>query len=345
MKKFYKWLSMLCIVTVGLAGCNRLEDEQASASSDDTIQLSYAFFASEASYPGQMATYWEKEVEKRTNGKVSIEIYYSNTLLDTNNMIDGVKKGVADIGLFTSSYESGSFPLGEIADMPNDYENATIASKVNKALIEKFPEERIDGLKVLKVFSTDPLYIHSNRKVETLKQLEGLQMRTPSNFTVLLDRLGAAAVGMSQAEQASALQTGIIEGSLTDRGGLRDSKLSELVDYVIDVPLGTSTFLAVMREEKWNALPEDVQQVMLELNEEMPEYAGHYVDERTREILQEAQTEGVEIVPLAAGDAQHWDAVIDELRNEYIQQAEERGLPAEEFYTYLEALTQQYKEE
>lgn len=345
MKRVYLFFSMFCVMSIILVGCNDSEEEPATASSAQVINLSYAFFSSEASYPGQMATYWAQEVEKRTNGKVNIDIYYSNTLLDANNMIDGVKKGVADIGLFTSSYESGSFPLGEIANLPNDYENATIASKVNKALVEKFPEARIDGLQVLKVFSTDPLYIHTNHKVETLAQLEGLQMRTPSNFTVLLDRLGAAAVGMSQAEQASALQTGIIDGSLTDRGGLRDAKLFELVDYVIDIPLGTSTFLAVMREEKWAALPEDVQQVMLDLNEEMPEYAGQYVDTRTREIIQEAQDEGVEFVSLANGDQQHWDVITEELITTSIQQAEANGLPAEAFYAHLEALTQQYKEE
>ena len=337
----------LMLFTLILVGCgdSNIDEVGANSSNGDTITLSYAFFTSEASYPGQMASYWAKEVNKRTNGKVNVEVYYSNTLLDAANMVDGVKKGVADIGLFTSSYEVGSFPLGQIADLPNGYGNATIASKVNKALIEEFPESRLDGLKVLKVFTTDPLYIHSNRKVETLKDLKGLQMRTPSNFTVLLDKLGAAAVGMSQAEQASALQTGIIEGSLTDRGGLRDSKLSELIDYVINVPLGTSTFLAIMTEEKWNSLPADVQEVMTQLSEEMPEYAGKYVDVRTKEILEEAKADGVEVVSLKDGDLQNWEAVFKGLKQEYIEDAKSKGLPAEELDARIKELTEQYKAE
>ena len=62
------------------------------------IQLNYANFPPAPTFPCVQMERWKTEVEKRTNGKVSIKTFPGGTLLGAKNMMDGVIVGQADIG-------------------------------------------------------------------------------------------------------------------------------------------------------------------------------------------------------------------------------------------------------
>lgn len=350
MKKKYLFMGLCMIISLLLAACSDSGNSESNngsseqSSNDDTITLSYAFFSTENTYPGMVAKYWADELEKRSNGKVKVELYYGGTLLDATNMLDGVQNKVADIGLAAISYETGKFPLLDISDMPNNYGNAVTASKVANNLVDEFLAEQFGNVQVLKTFATEPMYIQTSKKVDTLDSLKGLQIRASSSSLLkILEKFGAAGVGMSQAEQLEALQTGIIQGTITERGQLTDSQLAQYIDYISDYQLGITTLTAFMNKETWNSLPEDVQKIILELKEEIPEYAGKIMDEKAANALAEAQSQhGVQVVPLKDGEKEKFDAIIDEVRNEFIEEVNKKGYKGTEYAARIKELVEQY---
>ena len=314
-----------------------------SSKSSDTIELSYAFFAPANTFPAVQMEKWKTELETRTNGKVKVNLFPGGTLLNAQNMFDGVTNGVADIGLTATSYEPGRFPLYTLSDMPFGYPNAEVASKVVFDLIQQYPADALKDFKVITAFATEPSFIQSKKRGASTDELKGQRLRIAGGNTAIVEVLGATPVGMSQAEALEALQTGVIEGYVSSREVLKDMKYAELVKYVTDYPLQITTFVAVMNKSKWDSLPADVQKVIDELAPEMAAFAGSYLDSIVDESLQWSKdNHGVEIVSLSAEEKAKWDQYYEELRQKMIDDLKSKGLPAEEYAAKVKELIEKH---
>ncbi|SDI27146.1 TRAP-type C4-dicarboxylate transport system, substrate-binding protein [Alteribacillus persepolensis] len=346
-KKLLSVLSAILVVSAVLTGCNSNKEsvEQQAKAESNTITLTYAFFAPPITFPGRQMQMWKEELEERTNGKVKVELYPAGTLLQANNMFDGVEKGVADIGMSVTSYEPGRFPLMGMADMAS-YPNSKVATQVRHKLVQEYEEEIFKGNKVITVFTGEPSYIQATKPITSLEDLKGKQLRISGALAPVLEELGAAPVGMSQAEAAESLQMGIIEGVVTSREILKDFNFAELVGYVTDYPLSVNTFVAIMSEDKWNSLPEDVQEEIDKLSLEMAEWTSAYHDDYVQESLEWSINEhGVEVVSLSEEEKERWDEIIVPLMEEYVEKAEDQGLPAREFKQKMYKLIEKYTSE
>jgi TRAP-type C4-dicarboxylate transport system substrate-binding protein len=314
------------------------------ASGKENITLTYAFFAPANTFPAVQMQKWTEELEKRTNGQVKVELFMGGSLLDASNMYDGVRNRVVDIGLSATSYEPGKYPLLSISDMPSGYPNAYVASQVVYDLIQEYPPEAFNDVKIITAFTTEPAYVQTVDKIAVLEDFKGKQLRIAGALTDIVKRLGAAPVGMSQAEVPEALQIGVIDGYITSREVLLDFKLAEFVKYVVDYPLSINTFVAVMNKDVWNSLPADVQQVIDELSREMMLFTGEYHDNQVKESVEWSQKEhGLEIVTLTPEEKSRWDETLKGIQDEYVQTLEQQGHPAKEYQNKLNELLQKYK--
>lgn len=328
------------------SGTNGTDSNGGAASDDEVIKLSYAFFAPAGTFPAVQMEEWKERLEERTDGKVEVELFPGGTLLTAENMYDGVASGTADIGLNSTSYEPGRFPLLEISDMPSNYSDAVVASKVVSDLIEKYPPEAFEDYKIITSFATEPMYIQSKEPITSLDEMKGKQLRIGGAVAPVLEEMGAAPVGMSQAEVPEALQTGIVDGYVSSREILKDTSLAEMVDYVTDYPLVINTFVAVMTKEKWDSLPEDVQEVIEELKGEMTLFAAEYLDEHVQESMDWSQEEhGLEVVELESGEAEKWEELLSAYQEEKAKELDEEGLPGTEYLNDLRELVEKYNAE
>jgi len=335
---------LLSVLLIGiLSACGGGSKSTSGGGDSETITLSYAFFAPDNTFPAVQMKKWSEELAKRTNGKVKVDMFFGGTLLDAANMFDGVSSGTADIGLTSTTYEPGRFPLLEISDLPSGYPNSEVASQVVADLIQEYPPEALKDFKIITAFATEPAYIQSVKKISDLKELSGTQFRISGSLTPVMEALGAAPVGMSQAEVPEALQTGIIEGNVSSREVLKDLKLAEYLKYVTDYPLTINTFVAVMNKNKWDSLPEDVQKVIDELNKEMTVFTGQYLDKHTEESLKwSADTEGLEIIPVKEEEKKKWDELVKPVQDKAVKDADKKGLPGTEYRERLNELVEQY---
>lgn len=327
-----------------LAACSTNEQEAADAKGDK-ITLSYAFFAPDSTFPAVQMKEWAKELEKRTDGQVEVELFFGGSLLEANNMFDGVSNGTADIGLTATTYEPGRFPLLEISDLPSGYPNSEVASQVVNDLIEEYPPDALSDFKVITSFATEPSYIQSVAPVSNLKEMSGKQLRISGALTPVMKKLGAAPVGMSQAEVPEALQTGVIEGNISSREVLKDFKLAETIKYVTDYPLTITSFVAVMNKEKWEELPANVKTVIDELNGEMSVFTGRYLDDHVEEAMQwSKETEDLKVVSLSSEEERKWEETLKVVQEQAVSKADAEGLPGSEYRDRLYELVEKYSE-
>lgn len=327
----------LAVLTMGCSA-------ETSTNLEEKITLSYAFFAPHNSFPAVQMDHWTNELKKRTNGKVEVEMFYGGTLLTAENMVDGVSVGTADIGITATSYEPNQYPLLKISDLPSGFPNATVSSQVVNELIKEYPPESLEEFEIIAVLTTEPAYIQVNENVQDVTDLEKLILRIAGSVSEVAEELNISPVGMSQTEVAESLEIGVIDGYITSREVLKDFGLAENIRTIIDYPLHITTFVAIMNKKVFNSLPEDVQNVIRELRDDMSIFAGNYHDEQIKEsIAWSEQNHGTSVMSLSEEEEKELDRIMDQIQKEYVKELENQGLPAGEYYERLYELIEEYR--
>ncbi len=315
-----------------------------SAANAAEIELTYAFFAPAGTFPGKQMAHWAAEMEKRTNGKVKVKTFPGGALIGAREMYDGVAKGVADIGLGSPSYDPGRFPLTSGASLPLGFPNATVASRALWQLTQEFKPKEFESFKLIAVFTGEPGYIQTRAPVRSAADLKGMKLRAAGTGVPVLKALGAAPIGMPMPEVPQAVQTGVIDGTMTSREILKDFKLAELLKYVTDYPTVIVSFAAVKDKKRFDKLPADVRKVIDELGPDMAVWTGQYHDkENVDAALQWAKKEhGLQILPLAADERARWDAKLKPMEAEWVTEMTAKGLPAKQYLARLVELRDQF---
>ncbi|MFH0844281.1 MAG: TRAP transporter substrate-binding protein [Pseudomonadota bacterium] len=304
----------------------------------EPIKLNYANFPPAPTFPCVQMERWKTEVEKRTKGKVDIKTFPGGTLLDAKNMMDGVIAGTADIGCLCMAYQPGRFIVTNSTALPLGFQNATVASLTLWDLYKKYKPEEFAKTKVLTMFACAPANIYAKVPVKNLEDLKGLKLRASGGVAQVLTVLGASPVGMPQSETPEALQKGVVKGAVSSLETLMDFKYAELCKYVTIFDGPIYPFAVVMNMDKWKALPKDVQKVMDGMSEEQSRWTGDYMDNHVKKSIEWSKKNyNIEIIALSAEERAKWDKLLEPITGEWIKNAKEKGLPAEDIVADLKA--------
>ncbi|WP_417615253.1 TRAP transporter substrate-binding protein [Oceanisphaera sp.] len=310
----------------------------------EPVRLNYAFFAPAQTFPAIQMEKWADELNKRTGVKVNT--FPGGTLLSASNMFDGVESGVADIGLSVVSYDPQRFPLlsltGSLTGMDK---NGRIASQVLYRLIKEFPEHvGLDNFKVITAFASEPAYLQTNTPIINLKDMQGLEVRVPSNAADAVRALGGVPVILSHADTAEAIQTGIVDGNVSSREVLKDLQLARTLKYVVDYPLINAVMIAVMNKDKWESLPDNIKVAIDELGSEMAYFAGNYLDNHIASVMNWSKEEHqLTVISLSPEEREKWNEALHPVNEAMLKSVESKGLPAYALHKRQKELINQYK--
>jgi TRAP-type C4-dicarboxylate transport system substrate-binding protein len=308
----------------------------------EPIKLKYANFPPAPTFPCVQMERWKKEVEKRTNGKVSIDTFPGGTLLDAKNMMDGVIAGTADIGNLCMAYQPGRFVITNAISLPLGIPNAHVASLMLWDLNAKYKPESFSKVKVLTNFTCAPSNIMSKVPVRSLEDLKGLPLRAPGSNAPIFKAWGATQVGMPMSETPEALQKGVVKGLFSSLEVMKDFKFAEICRYATITNTVVFPFAVVMNMDVWNKLPEDVQKVMDDLSREQAEWTGKYMDDHVLEAIEwSKKTYNVEFIELTPAQLAEWNGLLDPIIAQWIADNKAK-YPAEQIVSDLKALKSKY---
>lgn len=338
--KFFAGLSIVLVCTmIGLFG------SIGSVNAAD-ISLTYANFPPATTFPCVQMERWCKEVEKRTNGKVSFKTFPGGTLLGAKNMFDGVVSGTADIGCLATAYQPGRFKMFQSMDLPIGFPSAAVASATMWDLYEKYHPESFKKVKVITLFTCAPAQILSKKEVKSLEDLEGLKLRAAGTGVKIMKLLGAAPVGMPQSEVPEALQKGVVQGNVTSMDVLKDMKYAEYCPYVTVANLWVVPFAVVMNKAKWESLPDDVKKVIDDMRKEQAVWTGKYVDQHAQKAKEwSIEEHNVKVYELSPEQQEKWLEKASPVIDEYVKTLAEVDLPGKDFLKDLKELKKKYTEE
>lgn len=248
-----------------LAGCG------GESSDDGSIELVLADYNHAAGAEVQALNWIWDEVEKRSNGRVTIEQNHQETLCKAAEIVECVKDGRADIGYAIPSYTPSNFPLAEVMHIPFQTTNAEAVALAYSKLLNEVPavleENTALGLKPLVYFTAAPGILGAEKPIDSIDDFKGMKVRAVGDGSLTaLKAVGANPVAITANEMYEGLQRGVVDAWVNNVGAGFDFNLFEVTSEWRDVGLGSYTTVGVwISENSWADLPKDVQTIFNEV--------------------------------------------------------------------------------
>lgn len=303
----------------------------------ETIHLSYANFFPPFHIQAKLGEEWCKEIEKRSGGKVKISYYPGGVLLKGPKIYDGVLSDIADVGMGVFGYSRGIFTAMEAIDLPIGYPDGKTATVVINAFYNEFRPKELSKVKIMYLYANGPGLLHSKVPVNKLEDLKGLKVRSYGFNAELTKALGAVPVTMGQGEVYEALQKGVADATFSPMEVLKGWKQAEVIKYSIESKsIGYSSgFFVAMNLDRWNALPADVQNIIMGVNREWIPKHGQGCDTSDQDGREFTISKGNKIISMSEKEDKRWAAASQSVIETYITNAQKKGLPAKAYVDFL----------
>jgi len=274
-----------------------------------------------------------EEVNKRTNGKVSIALHSGSTLITGPKMAAGIATGVADIGLSHTSFSRGRFPVTEVLELPVSFPSAWIGGMVANDFYNKFKPKEWEAYHPLFFAASGPNVVQTlTKQVRTVEDMKGLKLRAVGRNGDVAQALGATPVPLEIPDLYDSLRRGVIDGNLLAAEGLKGFKLADLIKYTTASwkysPI--HAFYVVMNKKKWDSLPPDVKKVFTELSPEYADKLGISWNELEVEGIEAMKAQGGQLLQIPAGEDAKWAKALEPLAGEYKKEMTGKGYTAAE---------------
>ncbi|WP_203556974.1 TRAP transporter substrate-binding protein [Bacillus sp. B15-48] len=333
------------LVIVVLAACgNNTTSTQTTDESNSTdsagqqeyvLKLAHAY--STSAFQHQYIEWFNDEVQKRSDGRLSIDIYPSAQLMPQEQEVPAVLQGQIDMS-FTSSPVMASFdPIWNIYELPFVFEyhpeDLSIIMENRKAFdksengggkIAKMMEEK--GLKILAFAYTEAYGGIATTELDNLitvpESAKGLKLRTAGGMlgSETIKAIGASSVTITTAEIITALQQKLVDGLLTTP--IYPSQVKMPIKTYTNVPLINSLIPLSISVEKFESLPEDLQQILTETGEDLEEYIVEKVLSETNKAFANLESQGVEIYYPTEEEVAEWKEATKPVKEVFIKQVD-----------------------
>ena len=260
---------------------------------------------------------WMQHVVQESGGRMRIKPYWAGALLSSDQSMEEIRHGVADIGLITPIYtRGGAHTQRAQAGFYGGVRSMGEQIGVYRCLAARFPalNNEVRGLRVLAVQPGNfPGILTRNRPVRSLADLKGLRLRAPAENLEVLRALGADPVDMPMADVYSALAKGVIDGVVAPADTLKSLHFAEVAQHFTALRVSRGSYPArAMSERSWNTLTPEFQQ-LLEQSQGVWETA--LIDEMNAAEtagIAFGKTHGVAFLPIGAADQQRFDALYNQ---------------------------------
>ena len=242
-----------------------------------------------------------KEVEKRTNGRVKIQPFYSGSLGGERESIEAVQLGTQELTLTSSGPVPNFVPETRILDIPflfrdKAHAHAVLDGPIGQELLTKFDAK---GMKALAWAENGVRHMTNNRRaVNTPEDLKGLKMRTMENpvHIAAYKGFGIITTPMAFPEVFTALQQGTVDGQENPLSVIMSAKFDQVQKYMSLTGHVYSPAVILMNKAAFDKLSAADKQVFMDAAKEAVKANRARVAEDDAKGVAELRAKGMQIV-------------------------------------------------
>ncbi|MDR0576723.1 MAG: TRAP transporter substrate-binding protein [Candidatus Accumulibacter sp.] len=222
--------------------------------------------------------------EERSNGRLFANVYEASSLGGERETIEGMLSGTIDFFVTISAAFTPFAPRTGIFDLPNAYPNLDVARKTldSDFLQLLIPDYEAAGFKMFGFSDAGFRQATSNRLLRKIEDFKGLKIRTMENPNHLAywKALGANPTPMDFSEVYISLQQGTIDAQENPYDLIVANKLYEPQKYITETNHVIHGLTMMMSKLKYDAMPDDLKQIVEKSVKEALAYGRHVADVR-----------------------------------------------------------------
>jgi TRAP-type C4-dicarboxylate transport system substrate-binding protein len=295
-----------------------------------TLRLNHQTTAATAG--GQVDQWFADEVAKRTNGKVTIKIFWSEALGKAKEMLPLLRQGAIDMAGLSPSYYPSELPFFTAPNsLPMAMDNTRQAQVIMHTFLERVPafteEGKANNVRPIFFHVLNPYYVICKQPVRKLDDLKGKKMRTwGEDMPRLAQAAGAVPVTLFLPELYESLQRGVIDCAPFSLDYVVSYKLHEVAKYLTQVVAWQGpTYALWINLDKWNALPGDARKVMLEVAEEAKRKDLEKLAEAEKAARETMARAGVEFISFPENELRRWVSASPDFFADWVAKMEKLG--------------------
>ena len=253
-------LSVLALCLVGGLSCRQ---------NSGAIVFKYGNEQPEAALRSQSMLFFKEELEKRTQGRMQVELFFGGVLGNERELMDLVATGALQgtRGWFFAD-ANPKFNLFTLPFLVDNWDqalrlvNSDFTKSVNAGARER-------GFHIPATGISQGFRAHTNNKrpIRSPEDLKGLKMRVPSQevYVETARAFGANPQEIPYIEVYQALQTGVVDGQDNAPSNIWDFKVHEVSKYLTISNYATGPDPLMVNLTWFDSLPEDLQRIFNEV--------------------------------------------------------------------------------
>ncbi|MDR2113402.1 MAG: TRAP transporter substrate-binding protein [Candidatus Accumulibacter sp.] len=259
---------------------------------------------------------FKPQVEKNSNGAITVDVYHSGTLGNEGDLWNGVRNGTIEVAIVGTPMNQ-EYSTMMISDWPFLYRDLNhakkvwtgpIADEISAGFHQKFPTVHILswGPNSARTFT-------SNKKLTSVDDFKGQKFRMPSNpiHVGIAQNLGASAQVIPLGELFSALETKVVDGQDNGMVTVISEAFYEVQKYLYETNHIIATLEILVNAPFFDKLSAEQQKIVRDAARATAAKAwDDYIAsvDKDRQFLKD---KGVTVTPCSAADQQ---IIIDKIK-------------------------------
>ena len=237
----------------------------------DRLTLQFGSPFPEGVYLSDIDRFFAEELAKRSDGRIEIDMNFSNALGGPNEIIALVGAGAVDLGGIVTGYHFGELPfVGLTNAVPATFEAETVLD-ITEALFNRNETmqtemERLNLQPILLRHLPQYTFVCTT-PVRTMADLEGKKIRSYGAYIPkMIESLGAIPVNLSMPEMYESLQRGVVDCVYWTRSLTVPFRLHEVAKSLSDLNLGAiNAFTVFTSRDNWSSWSDETRTLIREV--------------------------------------------------------------------------------
>jgi len=287
-------------------------------SAAQTLKLSHQFpggTIDEGDFRDRLCRKFAAELEKRTGGALTVQVYPNSSLMKTVAQFSALRKGALDLSLYPVSYAGGELPETNIGLMPGlvssykqgaAWKTAPVGQKFSSFLAEK-------GVVIVSWIWQAGGVASRGAAIVNPDDAKGLKVRGGSReMDMVLKAAGASTLSLPSNEVYAAMQTGACDAAITSSTSLISFRLEE-VSKSLTTGRGKSYWYmlepVLMSKQVFDALSPDQRDAILKIGAELEQFGTQEAMADDQKVADVYAKKGAKVADLDDAIVDKWRAI------------------------------------
>ncbi len=297
----------------------------ASAPAEAAKTLTLSSQWPENTVSSQVNRWWAEQIEARSNGALTVRIFYAGALATAGENLDLVRSGGVELVNMSPSYFGADLPLYSAPNsIPMAMSEVDQATELMARLAAEVPaldqEAARNGVKALFFHHLNPYRLVCREPVSGLEDLAGKKIRTwGSDMPRMVEAAGAVPVSLGLAELYEGLSRGVVDCIPFSVDLMVNFKIYEVAQHVHDVTLWLGPTSGIwMNRDAWDALAPDEQALLERVSAEAALRDRDLTKQAAEAAIETLTEQGVRFHPFPDADKLAWRAANPDFFGDFI---------------------------